>query len=119
MNPRAFVSMPALSRPSSSVFGRRPVATEQMRAGERAFGAFVRRRRDRCATVEREDDGFVDALGAGGVGVENEFHALGFERALQFGGNFGILARNDLRAVLDDGDARAEAANICANSRPM
>ena len=91
------------------MFGRRPVAHQQMRSGERAWGAFAGRR-DR-GDCEREDERFAGrARRLRGVGVENELHAFGFERALQFGGDFVILARNDLRAVLNHGDLRAEAA---------
>ena len=53
----------------------------------------------------------VDALGAGGVGVEVEVDALAFEDLAGGVGNVAVLAAQNLLASVDDGHAAAEPAH--------
>src|SRR2546429_6690170 len=72
-----------------------------MRAGEAGCA---------CGSVERQSESAVLVFDARGAGAEQELHAFGFERFLQPTGNFGIFARNNLFAGVQNGDAAAVAA---------
>src|SRR5256885_16121960 len=63
-----------------------------------------------CGSFAKENDGAAFVFHARGDGVEQEPHALGFERFLQLGGNLGIFARNNLFAGMQNGNAAAVAA---------
>jgi hypothetical protein len=78
---------------------------ENVRAGNSGgcSGAFI-----------SEFDSAAFALDAFCFRAKNEADAFGFECFLEFGGNFRILAGNNLRAVVKDGDAAAVAAEHLA-----
>ena len=109
MKPDLSVSTPALSRPRSSVFGRRPTAAS------RCVPEIVNRSMRACS---RNLDRAIRLLHPGGMNIQMKLDSLRFENFLKFGGDFRILARNDLRLVVKDRDPAPESAEHLSELKP-
>ena len=92
-------AIPAASRPSPSVTGRRPAATRRWLPSTR-LPALAQRR-----TATPSGRGSTRAIDA----PTAQLDPLAQERALDHRGHFGILPGEDPRRRLDDRDLRAEA----------
>src|SRR6266850_78960 len=66
--------------------------------------------RGACRACVGNGNGAGFTFSTRGARVENELNSLGFECFLELGGDFGIFTLNNLRALMQDGDAAAEPA---------
>src|SRR6266850_1494663 len=67
-----------------------------------------------CRACVEKRNGVGLTFGTRGARVENELNSFGFECFLELGGNLGIFTRNNLRALMQNGDAAAEPAKHLA-----
>src|SRR5512135_176698 len=72
-----------------------PDGGEQVRSGNCQWST-------RCG--DRNPDRALGMLRPSGMNIQMELNALPFENFLKFGGDLRILARNDLRLIVKDGN---------------
>src|SRR5579862_2311023 len=65
-------------------------------------------------TIKGKNELAVFIFDARSSGIEKKLNAFSFKRFLEFRDDFGIFARNDLRAFVNDSDTAAEAAEHLA-----